>query len=228
MYNREALARLYSIFQATKDSTILVTFAAVETSGSALSQEAKELLASSYAGIARLSDAASLAQELLASYRDTASQERALLLLVSLRGFDQSYRDVSRNAFSELVQKYGSTMDRHLLLGLRTQDDVALPQAQSPSSNSVAMDDSSSSGLASYPNPFNPSTQIQFTVRQAGFISLKVFDMLGREVATLVNEVRSPGTYTVNWNANQLATGIYFARFEVVGKVAIQKLLYLK
>jgi hypothetical protein len=79
-----------------------------------------------------------------------------------------------------------------------------------------------------YPNPFNPSTQIRFAVKRGGLVSLKVFDLLGREVAVLVNEVKSPGTYNVIWNASQVASGIYFARFELAGRMAIHKLLYLK
>jgi hypothetical protein len=75
-----------------------------------------------------------------------------------------------------------------------------------------------------YPNPFNPNTEIRFHLpalsvqsRQAGItdygvISLKVFDLLGREVTTLVEEVKQPGTYRVTWDASGLASGIYFYR----------------
>lgn len=61
-----------------------------------------------------------------------------------------------------------------------------------------------------YPNPFNPETQIGFTIQVAGFTSLKVYDMLGREVRSLVNEVISPGFYTVTMNASNLASGVYY------------------
>ena len=63
-----------------------------------------------------------------------------------------------------------------------------------------------------YPNPFNPSTSFEFRVSSFGFVSLKVFDILGREIARLVNEVRPAGIYTVHWNASSLPSGIYFAR----------------
>jgi len=70
-----------------------------------------------------------------------------------------------------------------------------------------------------YPNPFNPSTRIPFSVRdsglpagQAGFVSLKVYDLLGREVRTLVNENLQPGSYEVTFSADGLASGVYFYR----------------
>jgi hypothetical protein len=61
-----------------------------------------------------------------------------------------------------------------------------------------------------YPNPFNPSTTINFDLPTDGNVSLKLYDMSGKEVATLVNEVRSAGYYSVNFNASQLTSGVYF------------------
>ncbi len=63
-----------------------------------------------------------------------------------------------------------------------------------------------------YPNPFNPSTSISFSIPSRSFVSLKVFDLLGREVATLVNEQKPAGTYTQKWNAANVSSGIYFYR----------------
>jgi hypothetical protein len=60
-----------------------------------------------------------------------------------------------------------------------------------------------------YPNPFNPTTQIKFTIEQAGMTSLKVYDMLGREVATLVEESLAAGGYTATFDASRLSSGVY-------------------
>jgi hypothetical protein len=60
-----------------------------------------------------------------------------------------------------------------------------------------------------YPNPFNPVTTIQYRIAKTQLVSLRVFDLLGRDVATLVNEVKEPGTYSVQWDATGLATGVY-------------------
>ncbi|MFA6456182.1 MAG: phospholipase D-like domain-containing protein, partial [Bacteroidota bacterium] len=61
-----------------------------------------------------------------------------------------------------------------------------------------------------YPNPFNPSTTIHFSLKNEGFTSLKIYDVIGREVSTIVAQHLSAGDYTVDWNASQLSSGIYF------------------
>lgn len=61
-----------------------------------------------------------------------------------------------------------------------------------------------------FPNPFNPSTQIKYSVVEDGLVTLKVYDVLGREVAVLVNEEKTAGTYTINFNASILSSGVYF------------------
>jgi hypothetical protein len=79
--------------------------------------------------------------------------------------------------------------------------------------------------LSNYPNPFNPSTVIQFTLPDAGHVSLKVFDLLGREVATLLDEHRTAGTHQVHFDARALPSGLYFYRLDAAGTLAIQKML---
>lgn len=66
-----------------------------------------------------------------------------------------------------------------------------------------------------YPNPFNPSTSIRYQLPKEGFVSLAIYDALGREVATLVNQNRRMGFYTVNWNAANQPSGIYFLRLNI-------------
>jgi len=66
-----------------------------------------------------------------------------------------------------------------------------------------------------YPNPFNPSTKIAFSVSSQGFVTLKVYDILGRVVATLVNGEMQPGAYTTTFQAGNLASGVYFYRMQV-------------
>jgi len=66
--------------------------------------------------------------------------------------------------------------------------------------------------LQNYPNPFNPVNSIQFAVASEQFVSLKVYDMLGNEVVTLVNERKAPGVYCARFEAGALASGVYFIR----------------
>ncbi len=66
-----------------------------------------------------------------------------------------------------------------------------------------------------YPNPFNPSTEIRYQISEVSHVTLKVYDLLGREVATLVNERLQPGSYETTFDGSGLASGVYFYRFQV-------------
>ncbi len=79
-----------------------------------------------------------------------------------------------------------------------------------------------------YPNPFNPSTTLQFQVPQKSFVSLKVFDLLGRQLATLVNEERQSGIYRVTWDASKLPSGVYFYRLRAGDFVETKKMVFAK
>ena len=79
-----------------------------------------------------------------------------------------------------------------------------------------------------YPNPFNPTTKINFALPKQGFVTLKIYDMLGREVRTLVNEVKSAGNFTVDFNASELSSGIYFYKLETNGFSDIKKMMLIK
>jgi uncharacterized delta-60 repeat protein len=79
-----------------------------------------------------------------------------------------------------------------------------------------------------YPNPFNPNTTIRYGVGSREFVTLKVLDLLGREVATLVNEMKQPGMYEVRWDAQGLASGTYFSRLTVGNLVDLKKLVLMK
>lgn len=79
-----------------------------------------------------------------------------------------------------------------------------------------------------YPNPFNPVTTIEYAVGQPGYVSLKIYDAAGTDVATLVNEYTSPGRYKRSWNASHLASGTYFCTLTAGGKSVTKKMLLVK
>lgn len=79
-----------------------------------------------------------------------------------------------------------------------------------------------------YPNPFNPSTRIQFSVPASGVVTLKVFDILGKQVATLVNGQLQAGTYTVDFDASTLASGTYFYQVESGASRLVKKMHLIK
>jgi len=79
-----------------------------------------------------------------------------------------------------------------------------------------------------YPNPFNPSTIIEYSLPQYGFVTLKIYDILGRAIATLVNEEIPAGTYEVNFSASELTSGVYFYKLQAGSLVQTKKMILLK
>lgn len=79
-----------------------------------------------------------------------------------------------------------------------------------------------------FPNPFNPTTAIRFSVPNSSVVTLKVFDLLGKEVATLVNERKSPGTYLVEFDGTHLPSGIYLYRLEAKNFSDTKKVILIK
>ncbi len=79
-----------------------------------------------------------------------------------------------------------------------------------------------------YPNPFNPSTTIKYSIAEDGFVKLAIYNMLGEEVTTLVNTTQKAGKYEVNFNASNLASGVYVYRIESANFNAVKKLMLMK
>ena len=84
--------------------------------------------------------------------------------------------------------------------------------------------------MQNYPNPFNPATVIKYSVKENAHIQLRVFDMLGREVATLLDEQKPAGTYTINFDAAAagLSSGAYFYTIKAGDFVKTKKMILLK
>jgi photosystem II stability/assembly factor-like uncharacterized protein len=92
----------------------------------------------------------------------------------------------------------------------------------------ICVDSPSKIKLQNYPNPFNPSTVINFTLPEQSEVELKVYDVLGNEIITLVNEEKSAGSYEVEWNASNLPSGVYIYQLRAGINTQIKKMLLLK
>ena len=79
-----------------------------------------------------------------------------------------------------------------------------------------------------YPNPFNPVTNISYAITQSGFVALKIYDVLGNQVADLVNEEKPAGSYTVQFDGSNLSSGIYFYKLNAGNYIQVRKMLLLK
>ena len=79
-----------------------------------------------------------------------------------------------------------------------------------------------------FPNPFNPVTNIEFSVPKRGLVKLVVFDMLGREVETLLNKLTEAGTYRADWNASKYPSGVYFYKLQTEGFIETKRMVLIK
>ncbi len=79
-----------------------------------------------------------------------------------------------------------------------------------------------------YPNPFNPSTSIQYAISSRQFVSLKVYDVLGNEIATLINEEKPAGSYEAEFDANGLSSGVYFYKLTAGDFIMAKKMILTK
>lgn len=103
--------------------------------------------------------------------------------------------------------------------GTYTYSNVVEVNSGAPSSYSLA---------DNYPNPFNPSTKISYTIPEKGFVSVKVYDVLGKEVANLVNNVQDAGSYEINFNASNLSSGIYIYSLQSGDFTTTKKMMLMK
>jgi len=79
-----------------------------------------------------------------------------------------------------------------------------------------------------YPNPFNPSTTISYSLPEASHVTLKVFNLLGQEVVTLLDHMQSAGSYKAVFDASRFATGVYFYQLKTDNFVSVKKMLLMK
>jgi len=82
--------------------------------------------------------------------------------------------------------------------------------------------------ITNYPNPFNPTTNIKFDLPKDVLVSIKIFDMLGREIRTLVNDYKTAGSYTISFNGSDLSSGIYYFKIKAEDFEQVRKMMLLK
>jgi hypothetical protein len=113
----------------------------------------------------------------------------------------------------------GIYIDNIKLIGYNVTPTSIINNVQVPSEYSLSQN---------YPNPFNPETVIRYSLNENRFTTLKIFNVLGKEMATLVNENQNAGSYSINFNASNLSSGMYFYRIESGTFVATKKMLLIK
>jgi hypothetical protein len=126
-------------------------------------------------------------------------------------------------------EHWNNSTDKEYTRNLQTGDGIELLKMQSPVTSIHEEHMASNFALhQNYPNPFNPATTIVYQIAVPGFVTLKVYDDLGREIATLVNEAKPAGQYQVRFDAHNVPSGVYFYRISTGNFNASKKLIVLK
>jgi hypothetical protein len=120
-----------------------------------------------------------------------------------------------------VTDKFGYTDTQSFQLAVATATDMNDVKSPLPPPSVFSLEQS-------YPNPFNPTTRLQYAVANSRFISLKIYDLVGREVATLVNEQRDAGIYTVQWDGSNYASGTYLCRLQAGDFSQTKKMVLIK
>ena len=128
--------------------------------------------------------------------------------------FNKAIADLSPNGNNGTINGYISLIDSDELYSDVNESAAALPKE-------FAL-------LQNYPNPFNPTTTIKYKLKSREFVTLKIYDILGRVVTTLINEEKPAGNYEVIFNLQSLASGIYFYRLKAGGYTAVKKMILMK
>lgn len=137
--------------------------------------------------------------------------------------------EVSTNIQSDVISYTIKAKDTSSLLSINSDPVSIIAILQKPSPVTELKISQTNYSLAqNYPNPFNPSTEISYTLKEDGIVVIKVFDVLGKEVAILKNKFETAGNHIVNFNAANLPSGIYFYRITAGSFFNTRKMLLIK
>jgi hypothetical protein len=127
------------------------------------------------------------------------------------------------NISSNLTKEERRTRIQKDLMLLHQRNDYSVQTVEKPKIEPIKYE------LAqNYPNPFNPITNIKYQIQKAGIVTLKIYDITGREIKTLVNEIKNPGSYIVTFNGTEFSSGVYFYRIQSGDFVQVKKMLLIK
>ena len=231
--NQAAYVYLYSCADSITTPAIIQYFNNLPKQAAA---EQKLLLAHLYLMQADVSSAKNVNNAIIAANPNTPIAVRAKLNNLSIAlYFDHDVNTAS--AILNQVEAQASLSTPNELLAAEAElhyyvdpgagQMPSIGAAQS-SSSTDSLQAASSGSLQNYPNPFNPATTISYQIPKDGHVTIKIFDAIGREVTTLVDEFKPSGRYSVKFDASRLSSGIYFYSIRSAEYTAVKKMSLIK
>ena len=178
-----------------------------------------------------LQSALSIADELIQNYPETIYEKEAQAEKFYI--YLDKYQDyhAAGDILLELKQKYPHDIDVNVMETLLTTEESWVPTTIKSVDSNTLHPAAMPRGIVlnqNYPNPFNPSTTIEFSISQSNFVTLKIYNVLGEVVATLVSERLDAGKHAYKWDANGLASGMYLYKIQAGDLVQSKKLMLLR
>lgn len=229
-YNQAAYVELYNCVDNETIDDLLTYFSSLPGSAA---KEHELLLAYLHLKKGNVGLAKKVNNNIIAKYPNTPLAVRAQLNNVYICLYNEDKLDDAVSLYTEAVNKPELSTSFELSLvqsaieiyaqthGKEKPSLPELPQSESEIPGEISMQQN-------FPNPFNPSTTISYQLPSEGFVCIKIYDMLGREVETLVNEFKTAGSHQIQFNASQLASGVYFYKLQSGGFNSIKKMLLLR
>ncbi|HLA68441.1 MAG TPA: T9SS type A sorting domain-containing protein [Bacteroidota bacterium] len=218
-----AMVGLLELSRTANDVSIVPLVESYTSTEGELGLAASEVLMGMYAATNRFAECENVALNIAQKYPNSENEKNALLCLATLKWFDVSQKETSDKYLAELLTKHGSSIDDATLAILGISK-VGLE-------GSVTASATTGSGqleISNFPNPFNPSTTISFVLPEDGNVTLKVYDLLGRAVAELVNGTMKAGSHETMFDASKLPSGVYFYKLDFGGKSISKKFVLTK
>jgi tetratricopeptide (TPR) repeat protein len=228
-----ALIEMGNVYREVRDNGVLGYIESLSKAVNRFRATALQILSNCYRVDGNLAQALAVNNTLISDFAGTAHEKHGRLNQFFINYYNSKQYRQAREQLTTLRARYpDEEMVAVAAWLMEVADGETQPSARQQQATQTTESSASASGgqvsLVAYPNPFNPSTQFAFRLDKAGHVSLRVFDILGRKVAVLLNEEKEPGMYRATWNASNMPSGLYFARLESGGTAMMQKVLLLR
>ncbi len=240
-YSQSALVLLSRLFiESNDDDNGLVNFEDIKSNPQKHTLDAGDislttnLLANMHGHKGNYDKALTLYDDVIKKYPNTLEERNARVQKIYYSIEGKKDHAGARQMLNELLAIYKSGDDIDMIINLvdhalvlSGEGSKSLPKQSSQESN-IEKAPIEYSLSANYPNPFNPTTVINYQLPVTNYVSLKIYDGIGREVATLVNETKEAGNYEVKFDASKLASGVYFYKLKAGNFTSIKKMILIK